>query len=287
MFPIDKSIAKELRRSILTLSTYIPIVVNTVFALLPRIARKSRLHAAVGRFLTSVVPRHRYLHDYKHLSERTAIVVKHSRRQDWSTCRKKIQNLPYELRAMIMDHYFESILVPGEIEPVPCKAHRGSDCFLYNKSSFWCGYELRTIGSSRIYNRYQQRYWSENTLVSRTWTCSRVMCTYPLQQIVRARRFSPTIKVLETLPRMMSDSIRSVRLVLGRDDATAMPSEHDKGHSVLARNTRRPRFHRIYQRRELLIHWWNAGIYLSKFKLQHLVIDVCDAYSAEGKWLGL
>ena len=244
---------------------------------MPRSARKSRIHAAIGRFLTSMLPSNRVQHGYKHSPECTAIVVKHSRRRDWSTCRKRIQDLPYELRAMIMDQYFEAILVPGEIEPVPCKAHRGSDCFLYNKSSFWCRDALRIMGSKE-YNRYQQRYWSENTLVSRSRTFSRVKCTYFLQQIVRSREHSPDLTTLKRLPTEMIGSIRSVRIVLG--------GPHIKRDlSAFEYNMRYPRMGWVYNR-EHLPRWWHAAVNRSRLTLRHLVIDVREAYSTDGRWMG-
>ena len=226
---------------------------------------------------------HKYMTNLPH--EFLAEAIEYKQRQSQLKCLKHITNLPYELRAIIMDQYFEAILVPGEVGPVPCMAHQGSDCFSYNKSSFWCRDALHTMGS-KIYNRYHQRYWSENTVVSRSRTSSRVMCTYPPQQIVSPRRLSPNIKVLETLPREITDSIRSMRLVLGRNDDRFTASEYDEGKYFLANYTRQP-YNRVLQRHELVRRWFNAGIYLANFKLQHLVIDLRDAYSTDGKWLGL
>lgn len=145
-----------------------------------------------NRELDTMLPTTKSQHDYSQSSEGTAIPLKINHLEppfDWhiymSNVHHKlrameieynhrqnllflehIMNLPYELRAMVMDKYFEDILLPGEVEPIPCDTHPGSDCFLYDKSSFWCETALRTM-SSKIHNRYQQRYWSENTVVSR------------------------------------------------------------------------------------------------------------------------
>ena len=266
-----------------------PNVVNSIFALMPQSARIYRMSEALSRILTSMLPRNKIQHDYNHSSERIAIIVKQNHRQSQSNFRKRINNLPDELRTMIIDQYFEAILVPGEVEPFLCeahrrsgahlytensspyKAHRGSPCFLYNKRSFWCRDALRTMGS-KIYNQYNQRYWSENTVVSRSRTLSRVMLTYS-QQIVRSRRISPSLTTLRTLPNEITGSIRSVRIVFGEYHIRKNKSAFDY-------------YEFDYYDGEHLPRWWTAAVKLPTLKLQHLVIDVRGAYNVDGEWLG-
>lgn len=113
-------------------------------------------------------------------------------------------------------------------------------------------------------------------------------CTYSLQQIIRSSRLRRTIRLLKTLPDAIIDSIRSVRLVLGRHDVRCdgcMAFEYDERWNVLFNYTRHSN-HCHFYRCELLSRWWDAASFVLTLEVQHLVFDVRDAYSMEGRWLG-
>ena len=78
---------------------------------------------------------------------------------------EQISLLPAELRLMILDRVFEAVFVPGEIVPRQQVYHINEDCFVDSNEDFWYKYALRSLDNN-LYEKYKNRYWSDNTRVS-------------------------------------------------------------------------------------------------------------------------
>ena len=78
-----------------------------------------------------------------------------------------ISRLPTELQLMILDQLFQAVFIPGEMVPFWYINHINDDCFVDSNEAFWYKYALRAL-DSKLYERYKDRYWTDNTWVSQS-----------------------------------------------------------------------------------------------------------------------